>query len=74
MKEKVRQIIADHLCVDVEEIEDNVDLVDELGLDSLDLVEITYQIEDEFDIRVDDEVIESLRTVNDIVEYINEAM
>lgn len=70
MFEKVRDLIADELDVDVEEVTREAKLADDLGADSLDAVELIMAIEDEFDIEVSDEEAQKFKTVGQIVEYI----
>lgn len=68
--EKVQAIIADKLSVDQDSITLESDLQKDFGADSLDAVEIIMSVEDEFDVTIDDEDLLEIRTVNDIVEYI----
>jgi len=72
--EKVKEIIADRLGVDENEIEMDSSLVDNLGADSLDLVELIMAMEEEFDIEIPDEEAEQIVTVGDAVEYIKNHM
>lgn len=68
--EKVREIIVDQLNIDAEEITPDVSLIDGLGADSLDLVELMLAMEEEFDINIPEEDIDKISTVGDAVEYI----
>jgi len=68
--EKVQDIIVEELGVEKDEVKLEADLTDDLGADSLDAVELIMAIEDEFDIKVSDEVAQSFKTVKQIVEYI----
>lgn len=68
--EKVREIIADKLSLDEDEIKLDSSFVDDLGADSLDLVELVMALEDEFDMEIPDEEVEKVTTVGDVVEYI----
>lgn len=70
MIEKIKEILAEQLDLDVNEIKANSDIQEELEADSLDVMDIMTEIEDEFDIEVEDEVIETLRTPEKIAEYI----
>ncbi len=72
--EKVREVVNEKLNIEIEEIEFNSDLIDDLGADSLDLVDLVMAFEDEFGVKVEDEDIESIRTVGDIVNYISKKM
>jgi acyl carrier protein len=68
--EKVRDIIAEQLDVDKEQITPETNLMKDLEADSLDAVEIIMAIEDEFEIEVPDEDAEKFKTVSDIVAYV----
>ncbi len=68
--EKIRTILADQLDADQEAITMETDIATDLGADSLDVVELIMSIEDEFEIEVPDENIESIKTVGDLVNYI----
>ncbi|MBC2575811.1 acyl carrier protein [Peptostreptococcus canis] len=72
MLEKIKEILAEQLDVEVEEIKDNSDIQEELGADSLDVMDIMTEIEEEFEIEVEDEAIETLRTPAKIEQYISE--
>ena len=72
IKDKVIKIIADKLSVDVEEIVPEASFVDDLGADSLDIVELIMSMEEEFDIDISDEDAEKLIKVKDVFDYINE--
>ena len=70
--DKVAQIIAAQVRMDPSEISESSAVMDDLGADSLDVVEILMSFEDEFDVTVPDEVVPTLKTVGDIVNYISE--
>jgi acyl carrier protein len=70
IEEKVIDIIADRLCVDKSEVVPEAAFIDDLGADSLDLVELIMAMEEEFDIEIADEEAEKLRTVQDVMNYI----
>ena len=70
MFEKIKKIIVDQLGVDEAEVTLEASFVDDLGADSLDLVELIMALEDEFDIEIPDNAAEQISTVNDVVEYI----
>ena len=72
--EKMKQILADQLDADIDSITLETDIQDDLGADSLDVVEMLMSIEDEFDIEIPDEQIENLKTVDQVVDYITENM
>ena len=68
--EKIKIILADHLDVEDVDITLETDIQDDLGADSLDVVDMVMSIEDEFEIEVPDEDIENLRTVGALVNFI----
>lgn len=70
--EKMKQILADQLDADIESITPQTDIADDLGADSLDVVEMLMSIEDEFEIEIPDEEIENLKTVGNVVDYIQD--
>jgi acyl carrier protein len=69
--EKVRDIIAEQLGIDPEEITMESSFIDDLGADSLDIVELIMALEEEFDIEIPDEDAEKIKTVGDVVEYLS---
>ena len=70
--EKIRAIICDQLELDEDDVTLTSSVVDDLGADSLDIVDLVMSIEDEFDIEVPDEEIAGIVTVGDIVKFIEE--
>ena len=70
MLEKIRSIIADELGVEEDSIDVDSHLTDDLGADSLDAVELTMAIEEEFDLEIDDSSATKMKTVQDIVDYL----
>ena len=68
--EKVKAILAEQFDVDEDKITEATDLQDDLGADSLDVVDLLMSIEDEFDIEVPDDEIENIKTVGALVNYI----
>ncbi len=68
--EKVKAILAEQFDVDEEKITVDTDLQEDLGADSLDVVDLLMSIEDEFEVEVPDEEIENLKTVGALVAYI----
>lgn len=70
--EKVAAILAEQLDAETEAITPETNLVDDLGADSLDVVDLVMTLEDEFDMEIPDEDIENVRTVGDIVKYLEE--
>ena len=72
--EKLKQIIADVLSVDPEEVKMETTFMDDLGADSWDVYQIIMGIEEEFDIEVSEELAENIKTVEEAVELIKNAM
>lgn len=70
--EKMKKILAEQLDADIDSITMDTDIQDDLGADSLDVVEMLMSIEDEFEIEIPDDQIENLKTVGSVVEYIQE--
>ena len=68
--EKVKAILAEQFDVDEDKITADTDLQEDLGADSLDVVDLLMSIEDEFDVEVHDEEIENIKTVGTLVSYI----
>ena len=69
---RIRSIVADQLGVDRGEVTPDASILDDLGADSLDVVELVMAIEDEFDIEVPDEDVERMRTIGDMERYVTE--
>ncbi len=69
---KVKDIVVEQLGVDEEEVSEQASFVDDLGADSLDIVELVMALEEEFDLEIPDEDAEKLSTVGDAVNYIKE--
>ena len=74
IEERVKEIIANQLGVNPEEVVPGASFVEDLGADSLDLVELIMAIEEEFGVEVPDEEAEKIRTVQDAIDYIQEHM
>lgn len=70
--DKVKGIIVDQLGVDEEEVTAEASFIDDLGADSLDIVELIMALEEEFGLEIPDDEAEKIATVNDAVEYIRE--
>jgi len=71
---KVRNIVAEQLGVDVAEVTPDARILDDLGADSLDVVEMVMSLEEAFDIEVPDQDVEELRTVADVERYVTRAV
>jgi len=70
VQDKVIRIVSEKLDVDKDEVVPKASLVDDLGADSLDLVELVMTMEEEFDIEISDEDAENLVTIQDAISYI----
>lgn len=70
MFEKVKKLLVDQLDVDDGAITMESSIIDDLGADSLDVVDMVMSLEEEFDVEIPDEEIESMKTVGDIIRYI----
>ncbi len=71
VEEQVKKIIAEKLSVDLEEVVPEASFVDDLGADSLDLVELIMSMEEEFDTDISDEDAEQITTVKDAIAFVN---
>ncbi len=70
LEERVQSIIVEQLGVDAEEVQPAANFVEDLGADSLDVVELIMAFEEEFGIEISDEEAEKLRTVSDVLQYV----
>ena len=70
MLEKMKEIIAEQLGVDEDETLPETSFKEDLGADSLDLFELTMALEEEYDVEIPAEELESIETVNDVIEYL----
>ena len=70
MKEEIKKIIAKQLRIDASKISDSSNLLDDLGVDSLEMIEVVMAIEERFGLSVPDEDLVKLKTVDDAVAYI----
>ncbi|MEA3429147.1 MAG: acyl carrier protein [Thermodesulfobacteriota bacterium] len=71
VEDKVKKIIAEKLSVDLNEVVPEASFVDDLGADSLDLVELVMSMEEEFDVEIADEDAEKMLSVKDAIDYVN---
>ena len=69
---KVKEIVSDQLDTPKDDISSESSFVDDLKADSLDIVELVMALEDEFDIKIPDEDYDRIKTVGDIISYIDE--
>ena len=70
--DKVRDIVVDQLGVEADEVNIDSTFIDDLGADSLDIVELIMALEEEFGIEIPDEAAEKIKTVQDVVSYIDQ--
>ncbi|MDR0287075.1 MAG: acyl carrier protein [Clostridiales bacterium] len=70
MFERVKKIVAEQLSVDEDEVTMEASFIDDLGADSLDIVELIMALEEEFEIEIPDSDAEKITSVGDVVEYI----
>lgn len=72
--DKVKEILMDQLDVEESAVTAEASIADDLGADSLAVVDLVMSLEDEFDIEIPDEEIENVKTVGDLVKYIEDAV
>ncbi len=72
MFEKIRKIIASELMIEEDSITPESSIKDDLGADSLALVDLVMSLEDEFSLEIPDEALESVKTVGDIVKFVED--
>ncbi len=70
VESKVKEIICEQLGVNEEEVTPDASFIEDLGADSLDIVELVMALEEEYDMEITDEEAEKIRTVQDVVNYI----
>ncbi|MCQ2490530.1 MAG: acyl carrier protein [Ruminococcus sp.] len=68
--DKIKEIIVEQLGVEEDAVTSEANIQEDLGADSLDIVDLIQTIEDEYDLSIPDEAVEEIKTVNDIVNYI----
>jgi acyl carrier protein len=72
LEDRVKEIIAEQLGVSKEEVMPEASFIDDLGADSLDIVELVMAMEEEFDIEIPDEDAEKIQTIGDAITYVRE--
>ena len=70
--DKLKELVVDQLGVDDDEVTTEATIQEDLGADSLDLVDLVMSVEEEFGVKVADEDLENIKTVGDIVNYIED--
>ncbi|MCL2539630.1 MAG: acyl carrier protein [Oscillospiraceae bacterium] len=68
--EKIREVLCEQLDYDEDKVSMESSIVDDLGADSLDVVDLVMSLEEEFDLEIPDEEIENVKTVGDLVKFI----
>ena len=68
----VKELVAEQLDVDAEKVVAEANIQDDLGADSLDVVDLVMSLEEEFDVEIPDEAVKDIKTVGDIVKYIED--
>jgi acyl carrier protein len=71
VEQKIRGIIAEQLGVAEDEIKTTSSFIEDLGADSLDIVELVMAMEEEFEVEIPDEEAENIKTVQDAINYVN---
>jgi acyl carrier protein len=70
--DQIKQIIHEKLGIETEKLRDGADFKDDLGVDSLDLIELRLEIEKRFSVNMPEETAENLKTVGSLIEFVNE--
>ncbi|MCD8219441.1 MAG: acyl carrier protein [Ruminococcus sp.] len=70
--EKLKELVVDQLGTEEEEVTLEANIQDDLGADSLDVVDLVMSVEEEFDVKITDDDLENIKTVGNIVDYIEE--
>jgi acyl carrier protein len=71
-KERVDRIVVEHLGIEADKVTEGASLTDDLGADSLDIVELVMAFEDEFKVEIEDDVVENMQTVGDCYRVVDE--
>ncbi len=70
--DRVKKIVVEHLGVEAEKVTEDASFIDDLGADSLDIVELVMAFEEEFSVEIPDDAAEKISTVSDAIKYIDE--
>ena len=70
--DRVKKIVVEHLGVEAEKVTEDASFIDDLGADSLDIVELVMAFEEEFSVEIPDDAAEKISTVFDAIKYIDE--
>jgi acyl carrier protein len=74
VEQRVIAIVSDHFAYDKEKIKRSTTFIEDIGADSLDIVEFVMELEEEFDIQIPDDQAEKIKTVGEAVDYIDKAI
>jgi len=72
LAEKVKKIVVEHLDVEAAKVEPKASFIDDLGADSLDIVELVMAFEEEFEVEITDDAAETIQTVGDAITFIEQ--
>jgi acyl carrier protein len=70
LSERIKTIVADQLGVEIAEVTKDASILDDLGADSLDVVELVMTLEEAFDVEVPDEAVDEMRTIGDVQRFV----
>mgnify|MGYP000312485631 CR=1 FL=1 len=70
--DRVQKIVVEHLGVEADKVTQDASFIDDLGADSLDIVELVMAFEEEFDVEIPDDAAETIQTVGDAIKFIEE--
>ena len=70
--DRVKKIVVEHLGVEQEKVTEDASFIDDLGADSLDIVELVMAFEEEFGVEIPDDAAEKISTVKDAIDYIDQ--
>ncbi|HRE61942.1 MAG TPA: acyl carrier protein [Micropepsaceae bacterium] len=70
--DRVKKVVGEHLSVDADKMTDKASFIDDLGADSLDIVELVMAFEEEFGIEIPDDAAEKIQTIGDAIKFIDE--
>ena len=72
MRERILEIIAEQVNRSVDELDPSMDFIDDLNMDSIELVELIMSVEDEVDIEIDEDRLEKVRSIGDVLDLLEE--
>jgi len=70
--DKVKKILSEQFDVEISELTENTNIEEDLGADSVEVIDLLMSLEDEFDVEIPDEAIDEIRTIGDLVAYLEE--